>query len=70
MTLTVAGQGEQVIDVPHEGNGFNYEAAEVMRCIRTGKIESDILPLDESLSIMQIMDRIRAPWGLKYPTEA
>ena len=39
-------------------------------CLRAGKLESDILPLDESLGIMRTLDRIRAPWGFKYPTEA
>ncbi len=70
LTLTAEGKGEQVLDVPYEGNGFNYEAAEVMRCLCAGKLESDILPLSESLTIMQTMDRLREPWGLKYPTEA
>ncbi len=27
------------------------------------------MPLDETLSIMETMDRIRAPWGLVYPGE-
>jgi predicted dehydrogenase len=70
LTLSVRGQEDQVIDVPYEGNGFNYEIAEVMRCLRAGKLESDILPLDETLAIMQTLDAIRAPWGLKYPTES
>jgi predicted dehydrogenase len=69
MTLQVNGKDEQVIDVPIEGNGFNYEAAEVMRCLRAGKTESDILPLDETLAVMRTLDQIRAPWGLKYPGE-
>ena len=69
MTLTVYGKGDQEIEVPFEGNGFNYEAAETMRCMRAGKIESDVLPPNETLAIMETMDRIRAPWGLKYPTE-
>ena len=69
LTLSVNGKEDQVIDAPFEGNGFNYETAEVMRCLRAGKLESDILPLDESLAIMQTMDTLRAPWGLKYPTE-
>ncbi len=70
LTLSVRGKEDQVIDVPYEGNGFNYEIAEVMRCLRAGKLESDILPLDETLAIMQTLDAIRAPWGLKYPTES
>jgi predicted dehydrogenase len=69
MTLSVNGKADEVIDVPFEGNGFNYEAAEAGRCLLAGKLESDILPLAETLAIMQTMDRLRAPWGLKYPGE-
>jgi predicted dehydrogenase len=70
MTLTVYGKGDEEINIPFEGNGFNYEAAEVMRCLRAGKIESDVLPADETISIMETMDQIRAPWGLRYPADA
>ncbi len=69
ITLNVYGKEEQVIDVPFEGNGFNYEAAEVMRGLRDGKTESDTLTLDETVAIMQTLDRVREPWGLKYPSE-
>ena len=69
LTLSLPGQPDEVIELPSEGNGYNYEAAEVMRCLRAGLLESDTMPLAETLSIMQTMDTIRAPWGLKYPTE-
>ncbi len=46
--------------VPFEGNGFNYEAAEVGRCLRSGQLESTIMPLGETLNIMETMDAIRA----------
>jgi hypothetical protein len=49
--------------------GYQYEAMEVMRCIREGKTESDIMPLDESISIMKTMDTIRHQWRLYYPGE-
>jgi predicted dehydrogenase len=60
---------EKVLKFPFKGNGFSFEAEEVMRCLREGRLESEILPLDESLSIMKTMDEIRAQWGLKYPME-
>ena len=47
---------------PLEGNGYNYEAAETMRCLRAGELESRIMPLDETLSIMETMDTIRKQW--------
>lgn len=59
----------ETIEVPYEGNGYNYEADEVHRCLRAGKTESDIMPLDETLAIMETMDTLRAQWGLKYPME-
>ena len=57
------------IDEPVAGNGYNYEAAEVAACLRAGKTESAVMPLDETLAIMRTLDRIRAQWGLKYPME-
>ena len=69
LTLSLDGQKDDLIEMPLEGNGYNYEAAEVMRCLRQGKLESDTMPLDETLAIMKTMDHIRAQWGLRYPME-
>lgn len=69
MTIQLENEKEQFIDNGLEGNGYNYEAAEVMNCLRSGKLESDIMPLDESLEIMKTMDKLRAQWGFKYPHE-
>lgn len=52
-----------------KGNGYNYEAAAVMACLRAGQRESAIMPLDETLQLMQTLDAIRAQWGMKYPME-
>ncbi len=60
---------DETVEAPITGNGFNYEAAEVMRCLDEGRTESDIMPLDETLSVMRAMDGIRAAWGLRYPSE-
>ena len=50
-------------------NGYNYEAEEVMRCLREEKIESHDMTWDESIIIMETMDKIRAQWDFKYPCE-
>ena len=55
------------IEIPFESNGYENQAIEVIRCLREGKLESDVMPLDESLSIMKTMDTIRFQWGLRYP---
>jgi predicted dehydrogenase len=56
-------------NIPFASNGLNYEASEVQACLRAGKLESSIMPLEESLGMMRLMDSIRAEWGLKYPNE-
>jgi predicted dehydrogenase len=63
------GSRLRVLRFPLQGNGYNYEAAEVTRAVREGRMESPRMPLDESLEIMRTLDAIRAPWGLKYPGE-
>lgn len=54
---------------PHLENGYEYEAEEVNRCLRDGKTESDVVPLQDTLEIIKVMDKIRAQWGLIYPQE-
>ncbi|MEM9773057.1 MAG: Gfo/Idh/MocA family oxidoreductase [Chloroflexota bacterium] len=68
-TLEIHGGETTEIAVPIIGNGYNYQAVEVGRCLREGLLESDIMPLEETLSVMQTLDNIRAQWGLKYPME-
>jgi predicted dehydrogenase len=70
LTLTLNEGAERVMLFPMEGNGLQYEAVEVMRCLREGCLESPRMPLDESVSIMRTLDEIRAQWGLKYPGES
>jgi predicted dehydrogenase len=68
--LTVKrGGDEEFVDLPLAGNGYNYEAEEVGRCLRDGLKQSDVMPLSESLALMELMDSIRAQWGLTYPME-
>jgi predicted dehydrogenase len=69
LTLSLPGQEDEVIHLPYEGNGYNYEAAAVMDNLRAGTTENDVMRLDETLAIMQTLDRIRAQWGLRYPME-
>ena len=51
------------------GNGYNREAQAVMDCIRAGKSESNVMPLDEALQLMAGLDTVRAQEGLVYPME-
>ena len=68
-TINRDGQPEEVLEMPREGNGYNYQAVEVARCVRAGLRESPIMPHHETLEIMKTMDALRAQWGVKYPME-
>lgn len=50
-------------------SGYHYEAAEVMACLRQGRVESALMPLDESVTIAETMDQVRRQIGLRYPVE-
>ncbi|MBR4891487.1 MAG: Gfo/Idh/MocA family oxidoreductase [Clostridia bacterium] len=60
---------ERRILKPFMGNGFEEEIIEACSCIRDGKMQSNIMPMKESIRIMKQMDLIRNQIGLRYPFE-
>ncbi|RIQ35914.1 Gfo/Idh/MocA family protein [Jiangella rhizosphaerae] len=51
------------------GGGLRHQAAEVGRLLREGATESDVMPLDETVAIMETLDEIRRQIGLRFPGE-
>lgn len=45
---------------PYRGNGYQYEAEAVGAALMTGRLESTVMPLDETVEIMRVLDRARA----------
>ena len=68
-TLVIDKKEVEVLEDPKTGDGLKYEAEEVMRCLKEGLKESPYMPLEESLQIMRIMDKIREPWDLTYSND-
>ena len=56
MTLTCEDGRQELLEFPFEGLGYQFEAIEFMDCLRSGRVESEIMPLDETLSIMKTLD--------------
>jgi len=50
-------------------NGFQFEAAEVARCVAEGKHESERMTWDSSRAVMAVMDEARRQVGVVYPGE-
>ncbi|MCD6174257.1 MAG: Gfo/Idh/MocA family oxidoreductase [Planctomycetes bacterium] len=69
LTLQLKDRQPKTVNFSHPGNGFQFEADHIANCLRKKKTQSNLMPLDESLEIMQTMDRIRKQWKLKYPDE-
>ncbi len=63
------GTNAEHIERKSIGDGFEEEIIEVCDCIRKGKTKSDIMPMEESIKILEQMDEIREQIGLKYPFE-
>ncbi|KAL8958273.1 MAG: hypothetical protein Q9193_004635 [Seirophora villosa] len=64
------GKGDAKIeDHPCEipGHGMFWEADECARCLRDGKLESEIMGWEESVVIMEVMDEVRRQGGVRYP---
>ncbi len=53
-----------------QGRGLHYQAVEVARCIRSGLTESPTMPLDETVAIMETMDRVLAFQERTPPTRS
>jgi predicted dehydrogenase len=69
LTVQLAGGGKRELHIPRTGNGYPHEAAEVVRCLRAGLLESPVMPLDESVALMGILDTMRAQIGVRYSAD-
>lgn len=71
-TRGTVGSGETA--TRHERHPFTvtpyaYQAREVTRCIQNGLLESQLMPLSDTLDTMRLLDEVRAQIGLTYPND-
>jgi hypothetical protein len=43
--------------------------AEVERCLRAGELESPVVPLDDTIAILETIDEARRQIGVRYPAD-
>ncbi|SEU02407.1 Gfo/Idh/MocA family protein [Paenibacillus sp. NFR01] len=67
--LYIGGERAERFEDDRESIGYSFEAEEVGRCLEAGLTESPVIPLDESLALMKLLDLVRGQWGLRYPGE-
>lgn len=56
----------QDLEIPYVGRGYSYEAAHVMQCLDNELLESEIVPLELSLDLVETLETIRGKVGLVY----
>lgn len=56
-------------ETPKQITGYEYEVEACMEAIAKGELECPQMPHKESIRIMELMDSLRAQWGVKYPNE-
>lgn len=59
------GTGHFTFEEP--GSGYSHEAAEVMRCLDQGRLQSRHWSWDHSRNLITLLDRVRALTGIRYP---
>ena len=67
-TWTSAGAVEEIREEV-VGTGLANEALEVIRCLRNGETESPLVPLEETVSLLRLMDTNRGKIGLAYDVD-
>ena len=67
--VIVCRDGKTSMEEPFRGEGFEFQIAETVRCLRAGETESPLMPLTDTLELAESMDEIRRQIGLRYPFE-
>lgn len=67
-SYTIKKNNEQAeyFEFPYKSNGLQFQAFEVIQCLREGKTESEKLPLDMSLLMAETADEILKQIGVSY----
>ena len=60
--IRLPGRGVSMIAAHYKGNGYHYEADELARCVRRGATESELMPLDQSIEMADLMDQAQVAW--------
>lgn len=69
LTVKPNAGGAYDVEMPFDMNGFEYQIREVSRCVKAGMSTSDILKAEDSIAVLELMDEIRASWGMKFSWE-
>ena len=67
LVIRKSGEEEKVLEFSPEALGYHLEAVEVMSCLDQGRIESEVVPLSFTETLIETLDRVRVTAGIRYP---
>ncbi len=65
---TTSGSRTETRPLP-QGNGYALEVAEVERCLVAGDIDSHLMPLADSVAVLEVLDEARRQLGVRYQAD-
>jgi predicted dehydrogenase len=69
LAVVLNGKEREDYSLLPDAMGYQFEAAEVMKCLDSGIVESMVVPFSFSLDLIKTLDRIRAAAGIIFPDE-
>ena len=70
IVLCRKGQEPEIISRPPLGTGYSHELIEVTECIRAGRTESAIMPLEDTLSVQRILNEACEKLGVFHTEDS
>lgn len=58
VALHLVGEEPVELYLPHRGAGYSYEVEHVGECLRAGRTESPVMPLDDTLAVQRVMAEV------------
>ena len=69
LSISLSGNEVENYHMPMEGLGFIHQIKEVESCLAEGLLQSDKMKTEESIQVLEIMDKMRMDWGMQFPDE-
>jgi len=63
------GNSVEVARDDYPARGYHYEIQHVQDCLASGKKESNLFSLDESIMMCKLIDSVRKDWGVRFPSD-
>lgn len=57
------------VEIPKQVTGYEYEVLVCAKAIDKNELECEAMPHKETIFVMEILDKIRNQWNMKYPFE-